>query len=64
MAEFAYEHDISRPPARTVDPEEDRISQVIELMNQLHVYVLLKSQLLDFGAITAQYRSLLTTLDI
>lgn len=39
MSEFAYEHDIVRPPPRPQDPEEAHIAHVIEMMNQLGVYV-------------------------
>lgn len=41
MADYAYEHDIQRAPRQRLDPEEARIAQVIELMNQIHVYVTL-----------------------
>lgn len=39
MAEYAYEHDIQRPRLTPIDPEQARINQVIELLNQLHVFV-------------------------
>lgn len=39
MSEYAYEHDIQRAPRPRLDPEEARIARVIELMNQIHVYV-------------------------